>query len=60
MTFRFLNIQLNHCKVQPWIQQHWKTYKALTTETVLLIDATINCWKLKVNEDLYHKVSSLI
>lgn len=38
----------------------WKTYEALTTETILLIDATINCWKLKVNEDSYLKVSSLI
>ena len=35
----------------------WKTYEALNTRTILLIDAIMNCWKMKVNEDSYHKVS---
>ena len=35
----------------------WKTYEVLTTGTILLIDAIVNCWKMKINDDSYCKVS---
>ena len=35
----------------------WKTYEVLNTGTILLINTIMNCWKMKINEDSYHKVS---
>ena len=38
-------IQWDYCNINKHLIPPWKTYKALPTETVVLIDVTVNCWK---------------
>ena len=52
-------IQQDYRNINKDLIPPWKTYEALTAETIVLIDATVNCWKMKVNEDSYRKVSLL-
>ena len=50
-------IQQDYHHVNKNIIAPWKTYEVLNTGTILLINAIMNCWKMKINEDSYHKVS---
>ena len=50
-------IQQDYHHVNKNLIAPWKTYEVLNTGTILLINAIMNCWKMKINEDSYHKVS---
>ena len=49
-------IQHDYRDVNKKLIAPWKTYEALNTGIILLIDAIMNCWKM-INEDSYRKVS---
>lgn len=50
-------IQQDYQDVDKNLIAPWKTYEALTTGTIVLIDAVMNCWKMKITEKSYCKVS---
>lgn len=53
-------IQQDYTDINKNLIAPWKTYEALPVGTVVLINAAVNCWKMKVTSETYRKVRQAV